>query len=210
MTLSDGEADQKTISIDVWEDGQKKGLAGAMGEATIEPDQETGRMMASFDFQGIWQAPVDEALPAFAPSTTLPLMLKNGVFTLDAVTQYISNFRLSLGCKVAPRRDVTPAAGILHYLITDFDGPMLDIDPEAALVATYDYNGIWLAGTEKAISLVLNDGTDKITFAIPKFQQREIPEAEREGLMIHQITGQCNHTTADTVDALTITAASVA
>lgn len=197
-------SDHKNISIDVWEDGVKKGLAGAAGKVTLEG--ETGkRMFCNFTFSGIWQAVTDGALPANAPSTTKPMMIKGGTFTLGGESIKIGKFSLNNGANVINRADVDAASGIAYAMITDFDGPMLSMDPEADLVAGYDYNGLWLAGTEAAVSLILNDGTDQVTIAIPKFQYREIPEGDREGIAIYDVTGQCNHSTGD--DAVKLTAA---
>lgn len=208
--IASGHSDHKNLSIDVWEDGKKKGLAGAAGNVTFE-GETGGRMMCNFEFTGIWQAPVDDALPAYAPSTTAPMMMKGGIFTLATESIKIGRFSLNIGGNVIYRGDIvptSPASGIAYCMITDFDGPMLNIDPEADLVAGYDYHGAWLAGTEAVVSLVLNDGTDQVTFAIPKFQYREIKEGDRDGIQIEDIIGQCNHSTGD--DAVTITAAAAA
>lgn len=183
--------DDKTISIDVWEDGVKKGLAGASGTVTF--DGEVGkRMFLKFEFSGVWQVPVDEALPAYAPATTAPMLIQGGTFTLATESIKISKFSLNMGCNVVPRMDPDAAGGIAYYMITDFE-PLLSIDPEAQLIAGYDYHGAWLAGTEAAVSLAINDGTDKVTFTLPKVQYRDIKEGDREGIQIYDITGQCNH-----------------
>ncbi|GAH27751.1 unnamed protein product, partial [marine sediment metagenome] len=106
---------------------------------------------------------------------------------------------------VVPRLDVDAVGGIAYYMITDYDGPILSIDPEADLIDGYDYNKIWLAGTEAAVSLILTDGTDSIAFTIPKVQYREIPEGDREGIQIYDITGQCNHDSGDDAVAIAVT-----
>jgi hypothetical protein len=140
---------QKTISIDVWEDGKKKGLAGAQGKCTIEI--ETGkRVLLKFEFSGIWQAPTAEALPAYAPGTTAVLRAQGGTFTIGAAAKKISKMSIDVGQVVVPRYDVNAAGGIAYYTITDYD-PTISFDPEAEAVGTYDIDGIWLAGTEAAV-----------------------------------------------------------
>jgi len=195
----------KTISIDVWEAGKKKGLAGASGKVVFEG--EFGKVLyLNFEFTGIWQAPIDEALPAYAPSTTAPMKLAGGTFTLATETIKVSRFSLNMGNVVVPRADIAAVGGIAYYMITD-NAPEIGIDPEADLVAGYDYNGIWLAGTTADVSLSVNDGTDKVTFTIPKVQYMEIPEGEREGIQIHDITGQCLHSSGNDSVAIAVTAA---
>ena len=193
----------KTISIDVWEDGRKKGLAGCSGNVTFEGEFGK-RMFCNFEFSGIWQAPIDEALPAYAPLSTAPMLMQGGTFTLATEEIKISRLSLNMGSNPVPRADVAAAGGIAYFMVTDYD-TVITIDPEADLVAGYDFYGIWLAGTEAAVSLILSDGTDKVTFTIPKVQYREIREGDRDGIEIEEITGQCNHSSGD--DSVAITAA---
>ncbi len=193
----------KTISIDVWEDGKKKGLAGASAEVTFE-GETGGRMMLNFDFFGVWQAPIDEALPTFAPSTTTPMRLQGGTFTLGGESIKISKFSLAMGNNPVMRPDVDAAGGIAYYIITDYD-PVLSMDPESDLVAGYDINGLWLAHTTGAVSLAITDGTDTVTFTIPALQYKEIPEGDRDGIQVNEITGQCVHSSGDDAVAIAVT-----
>jgi len=195
--------DQKTVSIDVWEDGVKKGLAGASGTFTLE-GADGGSVLISFEFHGVWQAPVDEAFPAFSPSTTKPLLMKGGTFTIDSNSIKISKFSLAMNNLVGPRRDVDASSGIAYYLVSNRDEE-LGMDPEADLVAGYDYHGKWLAGTEAAVSLALTDGTDTVTITIPKAQYKELDPAERDGIDIYETTAQCNNTPSGD-DSVTIAA----
>jgi|GEM_PF-1882047 len=200
-------ADQKTLSIDVWEDGKKKGLAGAMGALKIEG--ESGKKVyLTCEFKGLWQAPVAEALPAFAPSTTTPLRLAGGTFTIDADPKKISKFELDFGAQVVAQPDPNDGGratgyktGISSFIITDFD-PTLSFDPEAELPSAYDLEGIWAAETEFAVALSLTDGTDTVTITVPKAQYKEVPEGEREGITVHEVTCQCNNDKGD--DAFSI------
>ena len=197
-------ANHKTLTIQVYEDGKKKVLSGAMGDVIFEG--ETGKkLMANFEFSGIWSAPTDAAIPAFAPGTEPPPILASGTFTIATVAKLISRLSLNMQNQVTMRPDINASSGIAHYAIVDNE-PLLSFDIEAELVATYDIHGIWLAGTEAAVSLILGSGAGKaITFTIPKLQYREIPEGEREGLLIYDVTGQCNHSSGD--DAVTISVA---
>jgi hypothetical protein len=189
---------QKCISIGVSEDGVFKELIGAMGEVSFD-GTAGGRVILSFDFKGIWVAPTDVALPAYAPSTRAPLRMQSGTFTLASLAIKISKFSLKMNNLVTMRGDVTGVGGIAHYLIGDYD-PEISIDPEADLVAGYDFFGSYLAGTSAALSLVVTDSTDIVTFTIPKVQYKDIKEGDRGGIQIYDITGQCLQT-SDTVDA---------
>lgn len=195
--------DDKCISIDVWEDGVKKGLAGAMGNVTFEG--EAGKkMMCNFEFTGIWQAPIDEALPAFAPAVYPAIKLQGGTFTLGGESIKVGKFSLNMGNNVVMRGDVDGVGGIAHFAITDID-PVVSMDPEADLVAGYDFMGVWLAGTEAAVSLAVTDGTNTATFVLAKVQTRELSQGDRDGIQIYELTGQCNHDSGDDSVVLTIT-----
>ena len=196
-------ADDETISIDIWEDGVKKGLAGVSGNVTFEG--EVGkRLFCNFEFSGVWQVPTDEGMPAYSPGSASPMLLQGGTFTLAGESIKIGKFSLDMGTNPVPRMDVDAVGGIAYFMITDYDS-VISIDPEADKIAGYDYHGVWLAGTEAAVSLVLNDGTDQVTFTLPKVQYREITPGDRGGIQIYDITGQCNPSSGN--DNVAITAA---
>jgi hypothetical protein len=197
--------DDKTISIDVWEDGKKKGLAGASGTFTVEAEAG-GRIVFKFELSGVWQTPTDEAMPAFAPSTALPLMLKGGTFTIATNAIKIGKFSFDMGVEVQPREDATAASGVAYFYTPDAK-PMLSIDPEAQKVADYDFYGLWAASTEAAILLIAKNATDQCTISIPKLQYREVTEGERTGKFIYEINGQCNHSSGNDAVSFTFAAA---
>ena len=194
--------DDETISIEVFENGKKKCLIGASGNVTFKGTSGK-RMMCDFEFSGIWQAPIDEALPVNAPSTTTAMRVQGGSFTLALELIKISEFSLNMGNIVIARKDAAAAAGIAYFMIPDYD-PEVTLDPEADLVAGYDFNGLWLAGTAQAISLVVTNGTDKATFTLPAVVCKAIPEAEKDGILIHNYTGQCTASTNALDDAVKI------
>jgi len=199
-------ANHKTATIWAFEDGLKKILSGAMGNVILKG--ETGkRVMSNFDFKGIWNAVTDVAIPAFAPSAEPPPILAGGTFTIGGAPKKISRFSLNMNNEVVLRHDINAASGIAHAVITDFD-PVFTCDLEAELVANYDLPGIWLAGTEAAVSLVLGTGAGKcITITIPKLQYREIPSGDRGGIRTYEITAQCNHSGVDDAVAIAVTTA---
>lgn len=196
---------QKAISIDVWKDGLKFGLAGAMG--SVEISGEAGkRVMCKFDFNGIWQAPVDEALPAFAPSTTLPMKFQSGTFSIGGTAKKVSKFSLNFNNQVVPEYDINAAGGVATYIVSDYD-PQIQADAELETVAANNFFGQWLAGTELAIVVMANDGTTKATITMPAVSYKELSIIDRDGIAAVDITGQCSHSSGN--DAVTIVAASV-
>ncbi|OQA02129.1 MAG: hypothetical protein BWY71_00133 [Planctomycetes bacterium ADurb.Bin412] len=190
-TLSSVLATQKCLTLTVWEDGVKKILSGCMGNLKLSG--EVGKTMdCNFEFKGNWAAPTDEAMPSVTPNTQLPPILKAGTLTIGGTAVQISKFELDLGNTVEYRQDVNAATGNAHAIITDRD-VTVSMDPEAKLVATHDFYGLWLAGTEAALSLVFTSpGADKFTLTLPKLQYKEVQPGDRGGLYIYDINAQAN------------------
>jgi len=187
---------QETVTIHLYEDGVRKVLYGAMGNFSLE-GEFGGRVFVNFEFTGIWGAPTDVALPAYTPSTEIPPKLESGTFTIAAAAKKISKFGLDMGNVIVPRADVAAAGGLAYALITDND-PVISFDPEADTIANHDFYGIRLAGTEAAVVLVLGSGAGKeITITCPKVQYRDVAEGDREGIIVYEINGGCNHSSGN-------------
>ncbi|HUX15933.1 MAG TPA: hypothetical protein VMW52_05635 [Phycisphaerae bacterium] len=197
-------ASQLTATIDLYEDGLLKRISGAMGN--VELTGEFGKQVwCAFDFWGAWAEPTDAEMDEATPNTQTPLRLASAAFTLGAGhTPTVANLGINLNNQVVLRPDITAAAAVIHALITERD-PVVTLDAEAALVATHDAYGLWLAGTPAALSLLLTDTDVNVTIAAPAVQYRQVAEGDREGVMTHDLTGQCNAVDGD--DELTITAA---
>jgi len=200
--LHSNAADDKCISIDAWLDGEKRGLAGAAGK--VKFIGESGKItMLEFEFHGIWQTPSGEAMPAHAPSSALPIPVKGATCTVDGEAMKWSKFELDLNNDIQPMLDANATDGVEYFEVRNWD-PQLSIDPEATLTATYDFFGKQEAGTLVAVSFAFTDGTDTITFAMPKYQYEQIDEGDRSGQYVYNINGSCLNDSGD--DAVTITA----
>lgn len=199
-------AAQKTISIDVWRDGKKFGLAGAMGNAIIV-GVSGERVLVNFTFIGAWIAPIDDALPAFAPGTESPMRWQTGAFTIGGVPSKTANHSLDLGTIVVMRPDAGHVVGTsLHAVITNYR-PIITLDPEDVLITDNDLEGNLLSGATAAISMVPQSADVKCTIALPAVQIIDLPGSERDGLAIKDYTGLCGNSSGD--DAVTLTTAAV-
>jgi len=64
----------------------------------------------------------------------------------------------------------------------------------------------WLAGTEQALSIVLDSpGNSTITIAVPKAQVTNVQEGERSGIVTDDVTLSCNKNAANIDQDVTIT-----
>jgi hypothetical protein len=202
-------ANQKTVTIKYYQDGLCKTLYGAMGNVTFEG---TGgkRIFCTFEFSGLYVSVEETALPAFAPATQKPMMFQSGSFTIGAAAKYISRFTLNLQNVVSMRHNPAKWGGVECAIITDYD-PEIGVDPEAESdldgVPTSAFEALWRAGTESAVSFYGSDGTDKVTFTLPKVQYKDIPTGDREGILIYDLKGQCNHSSGN--DSVSIAVATL-
>ncbi len=200
-------ATQKTITIEVWQDGLLKVLYGAAGKFTI--DYATNkRVMFNFDFDGLYKAEADEAVPAYVPTGDV-IMFGDGSFTVLGNSHMISKFTFDSGNIVVAKYDVAGPGGILHYQTT-YPKPTCSWDPETAVVATDALHADWLAGvTAGALALAVSNGTDKVTLDCGKVQYMAIPEGARDNIRTHEVKVQCleTHATVPTMAKFTVAAA---
>lgn len=181
-------AEQKTISIDVYQDGVIKTLYGAMGTFTME-GEEGQRVMLKFDFDGHYKAEDDIALPAYAPSGNV-MMWGTGTFVVLTESHKISKFTLDMNNEVVPRHDVAGVDGIGYHMVS-VPQATASWDPEADLIANDDIHADYLAGVTGTLALTLSDGTDKVAVDCAKVQYTDIPEGIRNNLRTHDVTVQC-------------------
>jgi hypothetical protein len=199
-------AGTKTITIGLFEDGVLKKLTGAMGNCKLTGEAGK-RVMLEFEFQGVWNAPVDSALITPTYPTVSPLRMVSSAFTITEGstdwTPKLSKFELDFGNELTVREDVSAAAGVYAALITGrrLNGTM---DPESTLVATNDLYGDRLALTEKELSIVLGSVAGNIvTLAAPALQFIDPQEGDRNGMQVDEVAFQLNASSGD--DELTIT-----
>lgn len=193
---------QKTISIDVFEDGKKKSLSGCMGTLSIEANIPGKAVYLAFEFYGKWIAPTDAALPTFSPSTTAPMKMAS--FTTATVARAISRFALDCGNQAVPLPDPNATGQIASYGITQ-TLPRLTVDPDAKLIATWDVDGIRQAKTTFAMVATFSDGLTVVTFTFAAGQIASVEDAGRDGIWAARLGINCLNSSGD--DALTITSA---
>lgn len=192
----------KTLTIGAYINGLYKQLHGAMG--TVKFTFPTRKIcFAEWQFWGIYSEPSDVAILTPTYSTIKPFSFYAETLTLASWTPVVSSMTLDLGNNIIARPDATKSSGILTALATDglVTGTM---DPEAKVVATVNHVNKWLAMTEEALTIELDNGTDRITFAAPKAQRTNVQEGNRDGLVTDEIEFQCNKSGANGNDELTI------
>lgn len=182
----------KTLSIGLYEDGKLRTMRGACG--TFRMVCQTGQpVIFEWTFTGIWNGETDTSIvdPTY-PSDETVIRAAGGATTLNSVAMCYSNLTFDVQNQVEMIECPTTVSGFHAALIANRK-PLITIDPEAKLVATRGTMNDFLSSTERAFSCAWDGpSTSTITFAAPKAQVIAIPEGERKGLVVDQLSLQCN------------------
>lgn len=194
-------SDQKTVTIGLYEDGVVKSICGAVG--TVNFEGEAGKpMTASFEFEGIWVDPTDQALLTPEADTIKPPAFKGATLTYASVAAPVSKFSVQLGNKHQVREDITAATGYCYAVITEREVTG-KLDPEATLTATHNVFADLVNATEQTLSCAVGSTAGNIvTFAGPKVQLKSVGEGNRNDLITNELDMQFNISTGN--DELTI------
>lgn len=170
----------------------RKLIHGARGTFKMSP--RTGDPpMIEFDFLGCYSAIADIA--GITPSgleTTKPVAFLNTSFTMQAFAHKISQFMIDAGNALALRGDIAVASGYKSCLITDSES-IFSFDPETETVATHDYHGLMVAGTEASMSVAIGASAGNIcTITAPKCQYTKVGPGDRDGISVFSVEGKFN------------------
>ncbi len=157
-------------------------MTGCFG--TVEFAKRAGGVVeARFTFLGQMAGRADITYTAGSPSTTPQYpVVKSAGFLYDSYAPRLANIGFAQGNTVSPLPSVNATGGLAGFFISDRN-PRISIDPEAALVATYDWYTKWKAGN--AASLAYTVGTvqyNKAVFTFPKAEPVDQGYTQRDGL----------------------------
>jgi hypothetical protein len=192
-------ADQKTVTLYVWEDGRVKKMKGAAGTFTITADNGA-RIFVEFEFTGLWDGAADAAFPDYTPVNAIGYRSANATFTVAAAAYpQIASWTFDANTTVDVRETVENDGGIFHYFVGD-RGPTLTVDPEARKVAHHDVFGLLDASTLQAISLSFPGPVSGVfSIVAPKAQRTEVEDGERGSKITDGVTFQL-HVNAENGD----------
>lgn len=189
-------SNDKTISLAGWADGLKKMLFGSSGALKISGEHGKPVYLQT-DFDGFWDAVIDDTLPTWSPSTVAPLLFDGGETTVGGNAMKLSRFEIDFGIKPVN-------LGGDYFAISDYDMNII-FDPLEYLVADKDWHGIKLAETESAIVIPLTDGTDILTMTMQAVQIKNLSDNPRNGFNALDLTGECHHSSGNDMFSLAVT-----
>lgn len=166
---SSGSTSAGTLTMAIYEDGLKRGIAGAMGTFSIT--FATGApAVVDWEFIGKLIDESDTAILAPTYPTVIPPRFASGTLTLDSISLLTAQVVLRAGNELAMREDPTDVTGYSTAYIVD-RRPGGSVDPEAALVATKNWMTSLTASTQAAFALDLGTvANNTMQFDAPKCQ----------------------------------------
>lgn len=194
----------KTLTIGTYIDGVRHLMRGCSGTFTM--NFETGKLASiNWTFTGVWVSSSDVAILAPTYPTALPIRVANATFTIGSWSPCFQNLTIDAGNEVFLRECATNTDGS-GYATAVITGRKVtgSINPEAELLATRPNYDDWIASTERAFSLAIQNATDKITVAMPKWQITNLQDGDRNGVVTHEINFQANKSAAAGNDEMTI------
>jgi len=180
----------KTLTIAVYEDGRKKLAKGCVGSFKLVC--ESGKdIMIEWTFTGAWVQSTDSAMLTPTYPTLVPFRFSSATVALGSYTPCLQKLEIDAGNNVVLREDPAETSGYKGAIITDRN-IVGTADPESQLVAGYDTYGKWIANTEEAFSVAVDDGTDVVTITAPKCEITNIDHGDRNSLRTDPISFQAN------------------
>jgi hypothetical protein len=200
----------KTLTIELYRDGRKAQLTGAMGSFTINitPGQPPS---INWTFEGVWQGVSDASVPSPTLPTEKPLRYagENADAAWNSARMCFQTATIESGNTLYVRpcgRNAASqaAAGFVNALVTD-RLPRATINPDATLVATQDRYGKLLDMSEHTLEINIPGAAGAVSDAsvdisMPDAQLVSAADADREGLLSDALEFQANLDSSNGVD----------
>ncbi|QIG66820.1 hypothetical protein EVB27_151 [Rhizobium phage RHph_TM16] len=183
LLLNPISANFESVSLLMNKGGVQHQMPGCYG--TFDIEAEAGQYAkVNFDFQGIYVAPTDVAVPTnLTYETTLPAMVELAQLRVDDFNAIVSKYTLDIANEIQPRPDVSSANGYIGLRLVDRK-PEGGIDPEADLVAQHDFWGKLSAATRMPFTIRCGTVVGNIVTIIhPQVQYSGLTYQDRNNIL---------------------------
>jgi len=192
-----------SLTLYAYRDGMLYKVTGARG--TFEFTSEAGGYpKIKWTFKGLFNDPVDAALPAATYDSAVPPIAESAALTIGGWAAGVYGaFSFSLENTLAVKKDINSAEGLHSISITGRE-PKGTFDPLAVLEATRDFWAKWKAAAQEAFSITIGSTQyNRIEVTAPKVQASEINPGDREGELSYEVALHFAQDTGD--DELVLT-----
>lgn len=176
-----------SLSFYFFEDGLRYIMTGARGSVSLSMQTgATGKL--SFTFTGHIANPTDVALATATYNATVPAPVIAGAFSLDSYSAIIAKLDCDWGIEIGKPDNLSASDGYGEIQITGRNVTG-SVDPEATLVAAYD----WIAKWKSSAAYALATGTigtvagNRYALTMPAVTYTEIGPGDREGILTREL-----------------------
>ena len=182
----------ESVTIYCYMDGRLVKYTGCRGNVSFAAEAGT-RGLLSFSMTGHISLVTDASLPAPTLQSTIPVPFINASFAADSYAAIISafNFDLSNTLVTPPNPNATDGYAEIRITKRDVNG---SFDPEATVVATYNWITKWVSGATYALATGTIGSTagNRWALSMPAIQYREVSHGDRDGIFTHDVAfGAC-------------------
>lgn len=151
----------------------------------------------SWELQGLYAGPVEQAAPTVTPNPTQPARFVNAQFQIDTYAAIIETLKIDVENKLIRRGSANAPTGVLGFHIggREVKG---SIDPEVVPFATKNFWSLWENSTEVAFTSQFGSvAGNKIITTAPAVQIADVPkDANRDNIYTLDVPLQFNPTSA--------------
>ena len=181
--------DPKTITLDIYQDGRRKRIHGAVGTFQIKYEQAKP-IMFEWNFSGIFSLPIDEALITKVVPAQQPIRFANVDLLVGGnAPGCVNALTFDAGGEVTLRPCANEISAIESGAVINHK-PTVTLDPESQLVTDDPTFNRWLAGESEEFELAVTNDVDRVIFSGPRFQRTNIQEADRENIEFDNTNAQ--------------------
>ena len=171
----------ESIAFQISMDGTQQVFTGCFGTFRLAAEAGSyGRI--EWDFMGIYNGPTDTAMPTPTYETALPVQFELGRLQLSEYTPAFRAISFDQNNQIVVRDDANSANGYIGVRIAS-RAPQGGIDPEADLVANYDFWSMLSAASKMRLHFrVGTTAGNTVLFIAPQVQYSGLTYADRNGI----------------------------
>lgn len=189
--------EHKSLTFWIYEDGLLYKITGARGTFTLDLSvAQVGKF--SFKFSGHFTGPTDAAIVTPTYNSTVPPVVIGAAFAVDSYSAVITKLSVDPGLELATPDNIAATDGYGEIRITGM-APTFSVDPEAALVAAYDWVTKWKSSAAYSMSsgTIGSTAGNRYTVTAPAAVYSEVANGDRSNIITREIKGQLVDTTGD-------------
>ena len=189
----------ESVTLYGYKDGIFHKFTGCVGDVKLS--LEVGKIGEwQWKFWGMYHSPVDLDPGALTFSSAAPIVCLNGQITVDGYGPVLEKIEIALNNKLALRKDLNSANGIIGMRITGRE-PGGSFDPEAVLEATHDFWARWEAAQAFGLNigpLLPQGGADgSVQVTGLGMQYEDLSYGDRNGILTYQVPFRLASTAGD-------------